>query len=675
MRSNRLTTDAQTSRALRRLAAAASPLILALAAGPALAQTEAETESTVLPTVVVTASGGAVELEDAPATITVVTAEEIAKMGASDVRQVLSRIEGITLGRSGNQTTVQIRGMSERYTLFLVDGKRVSSAPNLFRGNDYDSGWVPVDAIERIEVIHGPMSTLYGSDAMGGVVNIITKKATGKWSGSFTADYTAQENRDAGDEASAGFFISGPLIEDKLSLKIFGGWDRRNADDPTLNPTPTLAGFGEDDDRYADATLTWFADADNEFSLNYGFSRRDHSDFPLERHALSLGHRGTYDFGETDLQLWGDRIHNEYGHGNVAGVDQPNTAYNAGVDGKLVMPVTLGLDQTVTLGASHRYQRIEDEFVLTGGGDTTSSVSQSAIFVEDEIAVTEDFLVTLGGRGDFHENFGSHFSPRIYGVFHVTDNVTLRGGWSTAFKAPTLLENSPNWLQISCGGGCFLVGSDDLDPETSQTVEIGVSYADALWSGAVTLFRNDIEDMIPFPPARTGDPVLATTFSNFVGLDSLGRPIFSYENIDEARTQGIEANVSVRPTETLTISANYTYLDAEAQSGVKRPLIYQPEHSANLALDWQATEALDLSVAVNYVGEQYTSVPTNGNLANATTVDSFVTSDVIASYDVNDHLTVRAGVLNIADKTVTRTIGNDFNVDGRRFFLSTTASF
>lgn len=661
----------------RRIAIAAGSALLALAAPAARAQEQASdaSEATELPTVVVTASGAAVELRDAPASITVITAEEIEKMGAKDVRDVLARVEGVTIGRSGNLHTVQIRGLGERYSLFLIDGKRVSSAPNLFRGNDYDSGWVPLDAIERIEVIRGPMSSLYGSDAIGGVVNIITKSVRERWSGSFTVDYTAQENRDAGDSARTGFYLSGPLVGDTLGLKIYGGWDRRNADDDDINPNTALPGFGEDDDRYVDATATWIVDANNEIDFDYGFSRRDHSDFPLERHALAINHRGSYDFGETDLKLWGDRIHNEVGHGNTSGADQPNTAYNAGVDGKVVLPLLTPVEQSLTFGGSHRYQRIEDPYVLTGGGGTTSSVQQSAVFVEDEIHVTENFLLTLGGRGDFHENFGSHFSPRAYGVFHVTDAVTVKGGWSTAFKAPTLLENSPNWLQVSCGGGCFLIGSEDLEPETSESLELGLAYDGTLWSGNVTVFRNDIEDMIPFPPNRTSNAALAPTYANFVGFATGGQPMFTYENVDRARTQGIEASISVRPTAGLTVSANYTYLDAKNLSGIERPLAYQPEHSANLAVDWQATEALDLSVAVNYVGEQYTWVPTNGNLASASSVDAFVTGDVIAAYAVTENLTLRAGVLNVADKTVTREISDDFNVDGRRYFLSTTARF
>lgn len=671
-----LNTLSETSRAGlslgRHLLASGCAVASLLISPSALHAQEADIE---LGPIVVTASGGAVEVKNAPASITVITAEEIEKTPAKDVRELLSRVPGITLGRAGNMNTVQIRGLGERYSLFMIDGVRVNSSPNMFRGNDYDSGWVPLDAIERIEIVRGPMSSLYGSDAIGGVINVITKKINDEWHGSVTTEYTLQENSKAGDSWRTGFYASGPLVKDNLGFKIYGNWTHRDADADDINPNGALPGFTESDEKFIDATVNWTPNDQNEFLLNYGFSRRSHDDFPLDRHAVNLTHKGDYEFGQTELKLWGDRIHNYRGHGNTLGVDQPNTAYNAGVDGKVVMPVEWGLPQTITMGASHRYQSIDDPYVLTGGGETSSSVWQSAVFIEDEIKITDDFLVTLGNRLDYHEHFGAHNSPRIYGIYHLNENLTLKGGWSSAFKAPTLLENSPNWNQISCGGNCYLLGSTELEPETSKSIEAGLLYDSETWSAGITVFRNDLKNMIPFPPNRTGNVALAPSFSNFVGFTADGKPMFTYENVDRARTQGVEATLTIRPHPDWTINANYTYLDAKNLSGVTRPLAYQPEHSANLAVEWQATEKLNLAVNVNYVGEQYTFVPANGNLASASSMEEFVTADILAKYDFNEHVSVRGGVLNIADKTVEREISDDFNVEGRRFFVALTGKF
>lgn len=650
---------------------------LLAAAAPALAQEE----SLVLDQLVVSASGGPTDLRDAPASVSVVTAEDIARSPATTVAQVLSRIEGITINRVGNQEQVQMRGLPERYTLFLIDGKRVDSAPNLFRGNAFDSGWVPLDAIERIEVVRGPMSSLYGSDAIGGVINIITKPVSNEWHGSVTADYTYAEDRDAGDSYGAGFFLTGPIVADRLGFKLFGNADNRDASSPDYNPAPgeewatePWAGFEAQKNRIVHGTASWIVNESNVVDFDLGYERRTMGEFPMNRTDYGITQYGDYDFGTTEVRVYGDRIENEYGHGNNLGIDQPNTAYNRGVEGKVVLPIGGTLPQTLTLGGEYRYQQIDDDYVLTG--DATSSVWQTALYFEDEIVVTDDFLLTLGTRVDDHENFGDHWSPRIYGVYHVTDALTVKGGWARAFKAPTLLENSPNWDQVSCGGGCFLRGSEDLKPETGDNYEIGVVYEQGPLALSATAFRNDLDDMIQFPPARTDDPVLAPTYSNFVGFTADGQPIFQYENIESARTQGVEAAVQYALTDTVTLRATYTYLDAKNKTdGIDAPLAFNPEHSGHFAAEWQATEALFTSATVNYVGEQYTEVPQDGNMEYAYEADAYTTVDLMGSYDFDERVTLQAGILNLFDETVERVVSQDFNVEGRRYYLSLTGRF
>ena len=668
------------ARPIRTSSIGLTALVTGLMAGSTLATAQEISDDLTLDTIVVTGSGTPTDLINAPASITVIDAEEIAESPAQDVRDLLRSVPGVTINHSGNQDKVQIRGLGERYTLFLIDGKRVTSAPNVFRGNDYDSGWVPIEAIERIEVVRGPMSSLYGSDAIGGVVNIITKKETAEWHGSLTTEVTVQENQKSGNYSRLGYSVSGPVIKDKLFFRSYGSWDYRQADEAGLNPGTQrngdpLDGFYESDDKFIDNTLTWVIDPANELDVNYGYSNRLQDLTTLERHAFGLTHRGTYDFGQTEFRVYGDQVKNDYGHGNRAEEMQPNTAYNVNADGKVNTYFDMVVPHELTVGASYKYQEIEDEFVLTGAGGDSSSVWETALFLEDTMSITERFDMTFGARLDNHEHFGWNASPRAYGVYSLTDNWTIKGGWSTSFKAPTLLENSPNWNQISCGGGCYMIGSKDLDPETSNSFELGVNYESSMFSANITGFHNDIEDMIPFPPARTDDPVIAPTYANFVGFDSRGNSIFTYENIDQARTMGIEASIAVRPRDDLTITANYTYLDAKATSGIERPLAYAPEHSANVSLDWQATEKLSLGAAVNYFGDQYTYVPTNGNMSGASKSDAYVTADLTGQYDVNDSFTIRAGILNVADKQILRHVDDDFNVDGRRFFFGATARF
>lgn len=641
-------------------------------------------EAVVMDPLVVTATGSEQALRDAPASISVLTREELENKPMRDLTDILGSVVGVTLSRGGNQRTVQIRGLPSRYTLILIDGKRVDSDANVFRGNDYDTGWIPLDAIERVEVVRGPMSTLYGSDAMGGVVNIITRKVGPEWTGSLTGDYIHQENRDAGDSYKGGFYMSGPLVADKLGLQVYGSYDKREADGD-INPGvdssgEPLPGFPESKNYAIDGKLSWTPNRQNDVIAEYGYSDRDHDGFELDRHSASLTHRGYWDFGTTEVRAYGDRMKNYTG--TVTGEEHPNKAYNGVIDGKTVVPWDWAR-QTFTIGGEFRYQELDDSTNLAGlpgtpdyGSDSTASVKQGAFFLEDEIRLMENLLLTLGGRVDDHENFGTHVTPRSYLVWHATDVLTFKGGYSQGFKSPTLLENSPAWGSVSCGSptdGCFIIGNPDLEPETSSSYEIGAQF-DFEWLGfGGTMFRNDIEDMISIAN-RTRDPALAPSLPNFVGFLPDGRPIFAYENIAEARTQGVELTFWTKPVDGLTVNVNYTHLDANNLSGDDEvPIAYQPRHSGNLSVDWQATERLGLTLTGNYIGHQYTWVSANG--ASRTDRDAYYTLDIATRYALTDNFILRAGVLNITDKTVEREVSDDYNEDGRRYFISGTVQF
>ena len=164
-----------------------------------------------LDTVVVTASGFEQDIESAPASISVITREELQEKSFTDLAGALRDVEGIDVrgatGKTGN-LNISIRGMPSDYTLVLIDGRRQNSAgdvtPNGF--GDTSTGFIPpISAIERIEVIRGPMSTLYGSDAMGGVINIITRKVSKEWTGSATLETQLEQNSDAGNTGKASF--------------------------------------------------------------------------------------------------------------------------------------------------------------------------------------------------------------------------------------------------------------------------------------------------------------------------------------------------------------------------------------------------------------------------------------------------------------------------------------
>lgn len=222
------------TRSPHRLPVRQLPLALALAAaGAAHAQSEDTMGVAQLDTVVVTASGFEQEIKNAPASISVITREQLETKPFHNLADAVADVEGVTVERGGKAggMNISIRGLPSDYTLVLVDGKRLNQNSSGARPNgfgDVDTNFIPpMAAIERIEVVRGPMSTLYGSDAMGGVINIITRKVSQEWTGQVTLDGTAQGDNRYGNNYGSAFYLSGPLVTDKLGLTLRGGLYRR----------------------------------------------------------------------------------------------------------------------------------------------------------------------------------------------------------------------------------------------------------------------------------------------------------------------------------------------------------------------------------------------------------------------------------------------------------------
>lgn len=217
--------------------------------------------------VVVSAAGFEQKITDAPASVTVVSREELESRPYTSLPDALRDVEGIDVGSSFDKNgniSITMRGMASKYTLVLIDGKRQSDVgelgPNNF-GNAQYMYMPPLAAIERVEIIRGPMSTLYGADAMGGVINIITRKVAKEWSGSITTGLTFQENSQFGDDKKVDFYTSGPLVEGLLGLTVRGSIYDREESDPgyptTQLPLPSVDKNGEPNDPYWTAAATF----------------------------------------------------------------------------------------------------------------------------------------------------------------------------------------------------------------------------------------------------------------------------------------------------------------------------------------------------------------------------------------------------------------------------------
>ena len=246
--------------------------------------------------IVVTAAGFEQKLVDAPASISIVSVEELKERPYMTLIDAVRDLEGIDVGETSDKTgqrTISMRGMGSDYTLVLIDGKRQNNHgdiyPNNFGGNQFNH-IPPLDTIERIEVIRGPASTLYGSDALGGVINIFTKKVSERWSGSGTLSRSIQENDAFGDDTTADLFVSGPIVPGKLNLSARGSWYKRDASNPVYDPVTDpngnivnrSLGFGgggktvDNTNISYGFSLAWLPAANQTVTLDYDGSKQDY---------------------------------------------------------------------------------------------------------------------------------------------------------------------------------------------------------------------------------------------------------------------------------------------------------------------------------------------------------------------------------------------------------------
>ncbi|MCD9005257.1 TonB-dependent receptor [Luteimonas sp. XNQY3] len=270
--------------------------LLGLLSAPAFADSAPATSPKDFDTIVVTAAGFEQKLTDAPASISVITQEDLAKRPYMTLLDAVRDLEGVDIGETRDKTgqgTISMRGMGSDYTLILINGKRQNNHgdiyPNSFAGNQFNH-IPPLDAIERIEVIRGPMSTLYGADAMGGVINIITKRELDSWAGSVTLGRTFETDDQFGDDTTADFFITGPLVPGKLNLSARGSWYERDASNPVYAPVTDPAGevhtrslgFGgggktvDNTNKAAGITLSWTPTDAQTITLDVDTSRQEY---------------------------------------------------------------------------------------------------------------------------------------------------------------------------------------------------------------------------------------------------------------------------------------------------------------------------------------------------------------------------------------------------------------
>lgn len=671
----------------------------------ALAHTASAAEQNVqeLDTMKVTSAGGFEQsLTYAPASISVISAEDLQRKQFRDLAEALSDVEGVDV-RSGTGKTggldISIRGMPSEYTLILIDGRRQNVAgdvtPNGF-GAALTSFMPPISAIERIEIIRGPMSTLYGSDAVGGVVNIITKRVAEEWGGSLRMETGLPQDKAWGTSQKTDIYATGPLIDGLLGLAVRGSTMHREAADWILAPGANATGRNPapaESRQYnvgARFTLTPHADHDIYLDLDRGMTWYDNEDgrlgnrdaaileaqsilpgykdwMRLNRNQYVLGHSSRFATGVWDSSLsyattetLGRTIPgkvadlgNPYtGHPNIiVGDDRTLETTNTVIDTKYV--TSLIDNNTTTLGAQYWRAELEDGIIPNKLDQT-----MVAVFAENEWYITNDLALTVGGRYDDHDAFGGHFSPRAYLVWGALDQLTIKGGVNQGYRAPRLNQLADGISGVTDQGETISIGNPNLKPETSTNMELSFlydSYKGA--SGSVTFFHNQIEDRITSNVGNCEDNWISSCSA--ADPNDLNKTKYAM-NIDEATTWGAEITAKFELPANLSLAFNYTWMDSEVkEDGQKNGKLGNiPKHVANATLRWAASEQLSLWLKGNYRGKarrftgDYADLSGNDELINNVIGDikSYFLFDLGAAYRLNQQVSLNATVSNLLDK-------------------------
>jgi vitamin B12 transporter len=599
--------------------------------------TQAE-EETLLEEIVVTATKTEQEIEKTGSSITVITRKEIEQSGYETVEEALRNTPGLTVvgsGAFGGTADVSIRG-SKNYghTLVLVDGVVVNDPMSIQRS--FDFAHITMDNVERIEIVKGPQSTLYGSDAMAGVINIITRKGKEGRQTDFSL-YGGQHSTFGGDIGFSGakdrfnysFSLSG-LDTDGIS-KAYGGdeedgyrntgfstnmgYEFPNNAELSINLRYTNTKTDLDAGAFADdpyETSYW-----KNLTSNVGFKQAVSRYWDYQ---ISLGYSET----ERKYKNTPAGTDNTYS-GDFRKIEWQNNIYPA-------------KNNTITAGVEYQEEQGSSKGLLSGWAVDfpEKDVSNRAFYLQDQIVIANSFYITPGLRIDDNEMFGSETTCKISSSCTIKNTGTrLKANYGTGFKAPTLYQLYDGFS-----------GNINLNPERVTSYDLGFEQElmeDRIFFG-LTYFKNRYEDMIDW--VATGP---------YTG---------EYQNFAEVETSGFEFETRIFPLEKLSLSLNYTYLDTkDKQTG--KSLLRRPEHKISLSTNWQVSKKNRINLTAGYVGERddlYYAGWTPVEVKN----DDYVRVDMYHTYQMNDNLNLFVKIENIFDEDYQEIAG--YETPGRSFY-------
>jgi len=603
-------------------------------------------------TVVVTATRTLQPLEVTGTSMSVVTADDIKTQQIDIVSDALKQTPGLTVVRNGGpgqSTNVLLRGADAGQTLVLIDGVRIND-PSATSGEAI-FGDLLANGIDRIEVLRGPQSTLYGSDAIGGVVDILTKRGG-------ATPFALTASAEGGSFATYHFNVAANgtsgAVEYGAAANYFGTNGVSAADAKNGNSE-------------ADGTHNFGATgnvrvhvADNvslDARLYYTRARDSFDGYPPPDYTFQDTHEYEDDellasYGGVNVSLFGGRFTNRaavtYTNSDRDNFDPTQTpAKNFFAKGRATRLEYQGIveaneDNEVTFGAETETTTLSTHSIYDFTAAPTKGNDRiNGYYAQWQTKPVETLTLTGGVRYDDDKEFGGHSSVKFAGAWQVLAATRLRANYGDGFKAPTLYELFSEYSNPV----------DALAPEIAKGWEAGIDQN--LWGvvASLTYFERRTKNQIDFFSCWGVTSTACTLRAAEGGY---------YYNIGRSRAAGVEAGLTTALSDTVTLSANYTNLsDTDLATGLQ--LARRPQDSANAMATWRASEGVTLGVSASYVGKRYDDPYHSTPLAASTTVNLF------GSYQWNAQLEVFGRVENLFDDRAEPVAG--YGAPGRAFYV------
>jgi vitamin B12 transporter len=523
------------------------------------------------PTIVVTATRTEQRADQAGQAITIIDRALIETRQTTAVSDLLFTTPGITVSRNGGPgqpTALRIRGAEGDQTLVLIDGVRVNDPSAT--GGAFDFGNLLAGNIERIEVLRGPNSVPWGSQAIGGVVNIVTARPTEGFGANLNAEYGYKNAKKLVGNVRGGFgpvraSLGGGWFEDDgISAFKFGaerdGFRQYAANgrvEIDLSPDVSIDLRGN----YADSRVGFDGFVGFNFADTTGFSTTKQAFGYAGLNAAlfdgALKNRLAFAISDTRRASFG------------SATATPSLFKGRSERFEYQGDATIAAGLRAVFGVEHETSRFNNGTVTVSTGVTSGYVQLIANPVER-------LTLTGGVRIDDHRTYGTETTISANAAWRVGSGTIVRASYGEGFKAPTLFQLNPPF------------GNDKLQPETAQSYDLGIeqSLIDGTLKFGATLFHRDTTNQIDFTsvPPR------------------VDRPFGYYFNVARTRAQGVETFVELRPSQTLILNANYTLTDAKNRlTGIV--LVRRPQHSVNANIDWTPRNWLRLGGSIQTVSD------------------------------------------------------------------------